>query len=135
MFSAVVMQLQILDSCSFILWCTENNAWCVAGSGQPQAQRFNQPISFVSCGTVGTDPMEIRPAMQRLSETASADADAVPMPEAPSSAGSNALPVAGALATAADNTSDAARTSDAQLQVADVMQAPASMLWPASGNQ
>lgn len=37
-----------------------------AGSGQPQAQRFNQPISFVSSGTVGSNPMEIRPALQQV---------------------------------------------------------------------
>lgn len=40
-----------------------------AVSGQPQAQRFNQPISFVSSGTVGTDPMEIRPALLPASPT------------------------------------------------------------------
>ena len=38
----------------------------VTGAGQQQQPaRFNQPISFVSHGTVGCDPMEIRPALQR----------------------------------------------------------------------
>ena len=38
----------------------------VIGSGQQQQPaRFNQPISFVSSGIVGCDPMEMRPALQR----------------------------------------------------------------------
>ncbi len=41
-----------------------------AGSGKQQQQpaRFNQPISFVSSGVVGSDPMEIRPALQRVTQ-------------------------------------------------------------------
>ncbi|DBB10682.1 TPA: hypothetical protein ACH3X3_007185 [Trebouxia sp. C0006] len=40
------------------------------GSGKQQQQpaRFNQPISFVSSGVVGSDPMEIRPALQRVTQ-------------------------------------------------------------------
>ena len=43
---------------------------CCAGSGKQQQQpaRFNQPISFVSSGVVGCDPMEIRPALQRVTQ-------------------------------------------------------------------
>ena len=43
---------------------------CCAGSGKQQQQpaRFNQPISFVSSGVVGSDPMEIRPALQRVTQ-------------------------------------------------------------------
>ena len=43
---------------------------CCAGSGKQQQQpaRFNQPISFVSSGVVGSDPMEIRPALQCMTQ-------------------------------------------------------------------
>ncbi|DBA81505.1 TPA: hypothetical protein ACH3X1_007281 [Trebouxia sp. C0004] len=40
------------------------------GSGKQQQQpaRFNQPISFVSSGVVGSDPIEIRPALQHVTQ-------------------------------------------------------------------
>jgi hypothetical protein len=46
------------------------HALCCVGSGKQQQQpaRFNQPINFVSSGVVGSDPMEIRPALQRVTQ-------------------------------------------------------------------
>lgn len=95
-------------------------ALLATGSGQPQAQRFNQPISFVSSGTVGSDPMEIRPALQQ-----------VPSTSAPLMAAEAVVRFATPLAVPASTPAyDAARhwaASDAQLQqAAETMAASAS---------
>ena len=85
-----------------------------AGSGQPQAQRFNQPISFVSSGTVGTDPMEIRPALQQAAST--------PAPTtADTSASHLSTAVAATAGLPADDTAMRRASSGAQLQ--DALQA------------
>ncbi|KAL3152305.1 hypothetical protein ABBQ32_001376 [Trebouxia sp. C0010 RCD-2024] len=90
------------------------------GSGQPQAQRFNQPISFVSSGTVGSDPMEIRPALQQVPLVASS----------PVAAGAVMKFVTPLAVSPIAPAQDAARhwsASDAQLpQAAEPMQAPVS---------
>ena len=71
-----------------------------AAPPQPQPQRFNQPINFVSSGTVGTDPMEIRPALQRDTDEAAAApsvatsaAAAADMSNIPQAAADSALPI------------------------------------------
>lgn len=79
-----------------------------AGSGQPQAQRFNQPISFVSSGTVGTDPMEIRPALIQASST--------PAHAAVDTRGSGPSTAAATAGAPADDTAMHWASSGAQLQ-------------------
>lgn len=87
-----------------------------AGSGQPQAQRFNQPISFVSSGTVGTDPMEIRPALQQ--------APSIPTPTAADTIVSH--PSTAVAATAGLPADDAAmRWASTGAQLQDALQAAA----------
>lgn len=110
----------MLEALVSYLATTPINMLLAAGSGQPQAQRFNQPISFVSSGTVGSDPMEIRPALQQVPLVASS----------PVAAGAVMKFVTPLAVSPIAPAQDAARhwsASDAQLpQAAEPMQAPVS---------